>query len=136
MRRDTRVCLGLLSPLVLVGCFGTQRTLHIDSDPQGALLWLNDQEVGRTPVTVPFTFYGTYDVRLEAEGHEPLWTTQEASPPWWEHPPLDLVGEAAGGEVRLSWHFVLPEAKPTDDEATDRLIDHARQMRANVETGP
>ncbi len=120
----------------LNGCQGTQRTLQIDSEPSGALVWLNDREVGRTPVSVPFTFYGTYDVRLEAEGHEPLWTTQEASPPWWEHPPLDLIGEALDGEVELSWHFVLPEAKPTDDNATDRLIDHAKQLRATLDAAP
>lgn len=120
----------------LNGCQGTQRTLQIDSEPSGALVWLNDREVGRTPLAVPFTFYGTYDVRLEAEGHEPLWTTQEASPPWWEHPPLDLIGEALDGEVELSWHFVLPEAKPTDDNATDRLIDHAKQLRATLDAAP
>ncbi|MEM8783744.1 MAG: PEGA domain-containing protein [Planctomycetota bacterium] len=118
----------------LAGC--TQRTVTVTSEPKGALVWLNDREIGRTPVTVPFTFYGTYDVRLEAEGREPLWTTAEAKPPWWEHAPIDLMGEALGGEVALEWHFVLPNAKPTDDAATDRLIDHARQMRARLEADP
>ncbi|MEM1099581.1 MAG: PEGA domain-containing protein [Planctomycetota bacterium] len=114
----------------------TNRTVTIESEPAGALVWLNDREVGRTPLTVPFTFYGTYDVRLEAEGHEPLWTTAEAEPPWWEHPPADLFGEAFGGEVALQWHFELPAAKPADDAVTDRLIGNARQLRATVETGP
>ncbi|MEM1026983.1 MAG: PEGA domain-containing protein [Planctomycetota bacterium] len=139
MARTTRHA-GLLTLMASVLCSAAtgcvQRTVTVTSEPPGALVWLNDREVGRTPVTVPFTFYGTYDVRLEAEGREPFWTTAEAEPPWWEHPPIDLVGEAFGGDVALDWHFVLTKAEPTDDEATDRLIEHARQMRAKTEAGP
>jgi hypothetical protein len=53
---------------LLAGC--VERTITINSEPQGALVYLNDEEVGRTPVSVPFLYYGTYDVRLE---HEPEW---------------------------------------------------------------
>ena len=35
----------------LTGC--VQRTITVNSDPQGALVYLNDIEIGRTPVTVP-----------------------------------------------------------------------------------
>ena len=46
---------------------------------------------------VPFAWYGTYDVRLEKDGYEPLWTTGEADAPWWEYPGPDLVAEAIPG---------------------------------------
>lgn len=113
-----------------VGC--VERTITVTSEPAGALVHLNDEPIGRTPVQVPFTFYGVYDVRLEAEGHEPLWTAREADAPWWETPPIDLFAEATGAKVQLDWHFELPPAQPTDDTAVDRLLDHARQMRARV----
>src|SRR3982750_4047234 len=51
--------------LGLTGC--VERKLTIGSDPPGAILLLNDVEVGRTPVTVPFTTYGDYDIRLRFE---------------------------------------------------------------------
>jgi hypothetical protein len=54
----------------LLGC--VERTISITSEPEGALVYLNDEEVGRTPVSVPFTFYGVYDVRLE---HEAEWVS-------------------------------------------------------------
>ncbi len=64
----------LLSTLALVwpltGC--VERTISISSEPSGALVHLNDEEVGRTPLTVPFTFYGTYSVRVT---HEPVWVS-------------------------------------------------------------
>ncbi len=56
----------LLALCLLTGC--VERLITVKSTPAGALVYLNDEEVGRTPVTVPFKFYGTYDVRLEHEG--------------------------------------------------------------------
>lgn len=55
----------LIAALIALGTLGcVQRTITITSNPTGALVHLNDEEVGRTPLTVPFTFYGTYDVRV------------------------------------------------------------------------
>lgn len=67
---------------MVLGCmvagFGcVERTITITSEPSGALVHLNDEEVGRTPLTVPFTFYGVYDVRLEMD---PVWmSTKDAA---------------------------------------------------------
>lgn len=121
----------LLIPLVMAGC-GTQRTITITSEPAGALVYLNDEEVGRTPVTVPFTFYGMYDVRLDAPGHEPLWTMQKADAPFWEYPIVDLVGETIGAENQLNWHFEMEPAVAAAEYDEQKLLDHARQMRATV----
>jgi hypothetical protein len=114
-------------PLLAGGC--AQRTITVTSEPAGALVWLNDQEVGRTPVTVPFTFYGTYDVRLEADGHEALWTQRRLAGPLWELPGPDLIGEALGFQSHHVWHFVLDEQRPPDEQA---IIDRALQMRASI----
>lgn len=115
------------SALGLGGCI--QRTIVVDSDPRGALVYLNDVEVGRTPTRVPFTFYGEYDVRLVKEGYRTLQTSAEASPPWYDMPGPDLFAEMAPWTERVTveWSFALEPARPVD-EAT--VIDHARQMRA------
>lgn len=117
-----------LSTLFLTGC--VKRTLLIESDPPGALVYLNDQEVGRTPITVPFTWYGTYDVRLEKDGYRTLHTEQELEQPWWENPGPDLFAEAIPNKrVERSWFFELAQASPADDVDPDILLEHARQMR-------
>ena len=114
--------------LLLTGCI--QRMVTITSDPSGALVYLNDEEAGRTPVTVPFTFYGVYDVRLEHDGYEALWTQQRAQAPWWETPGPDLIAEAIGGNVKLNWHFQMEPQEPVSEEA---LVDRARQLRSSLE---
>ena len=126
LRTGTILCMAVCASAT--GC--VERLIMITSEPSGALVYLNDEEVGRTPVTVPFTFYGTYDVRLEADGHEPLWTKQKAEAPWWEAPPVDLVAEAIpGGKAHLEWHFQM-NVRPEPDEPA--LIDRARQLRSTV----
>lgn len=134
MTRTPRIALPLLALLCLcsVGCI--QRTISITSDPTGALVYLNDQEVGRTPVMVPFTFYGVYDVRMEADGYKPLWTEQQAKAPWWETPGIDLFAEAVPhGKADLHWHFTMQPQPPAEDVDADVLLDHARQLRATTQ---
>ena len=117
--------------LLCVGC--VQRTISITSEPAGALVYLNDDEVGRTPVTVPFVFYGVYDVRLEAEGYKPLWTKQKAKAPWWETPGSDLIAEAVPHKkAELKWHFKMDKQPPAEDVDADVLLSHAKQMRATT----
>jgi len=122
--------IGLIGVASLAGgC--VQRTINITSQPEGALVYLNDVEVGRTPLKVPFTFYGVYDVRLEKGGYQTLATAHEASPPGHDSIPMDLVNEVVPWttHVILNWHFDLEPLQPVDEALT---IDRARQLRAMV----
>jgi len=57
-------------PLALSACT-MNRTLTIDSHPQGAHVWVNGElNKKTTPVDVPFTHYGTFSYRLEMDGYE------------------------------------------------------------------
>jgi hypothetical protein len=117
----------LLTPAVcLTGC--VERTISISSEPSGALVYLNDREVGRTPLKVEFLYYGTYDVRLVKDGYEPLLTKGDANAPWWDVPGVDLAAELVPARLQseIEWHFDLT---PADDDPS-RLIERAREMQA------
>jgi hypothetical protein len=102
----------------------------ITSEPAGALVYLNDQEVGRTPLEVPFTWYGTYDVRLEREGYQTLQTEQVAEQPWWERPGPDLVAEAMPNKrVEIAWHLQMQAKEPASEVEPDRVLEFAKQIR-------
>ncbi|MGI9013639.1 MAG: PEGA domain-containing protein [Phycisphaerales bacterium] len=122
------VAMVMLSMVLLGGC--VRRTLRVTSDPPGALVWLNDREVGRTPVEVDFTFYGDYDVRLVHEGYEPLWAIGKARAPLWDTVPFDLAAEAMPGKphAQIEWHYTLT---PRDDDP-DRLLERADELRTRV----
>ena len=119
----------LAAPLVLLGgC--VERTIEITSEPSGAIVWLNDREVGRTPVEVEFLYYGVYDVRLALDGYEPLVASGTATPPWWDNVPLDLAAEMSPNtdEAHFHWHYVLEP--PQNDRG--QLIERAAELRSRT----
>lgn len=127
---DRNLLIVAMAGLLLAGC--VERRISITSEPAGALVHLNDQEVGRTPLTVPFTWYGTYDVRLEADGYQPLWTEAKAKQPLWDLPGPDLIAEAIpDAKSEIKWHFVM---EPKGEIDSDAVRARAIRMR-NAVTG-
>lgn len=126
---------GAVAALALGGCL--KRTIHVTSEPPGALVWINDVEVGRTPLKTDFTHYGTYDVRVRREGYEPILVKQKANAPVYELPPLDIAAEAVPAKLHnvVKWHYVLlPVVEAgADKEAGERaVIERARELRGRV----
>lgn len=113
----------------LAGC--VERRIHISSEPSGAMVTLNDVQVGATPCEVDFTYFGVYDVRLRKAGFEPLATKAEAKAPFHEWPVVDLAAMAVPvtKRTRIDWHFVLEPAK--DDAAG--LMQRAAEARGMLE---
>jgi len=118
----------------VAGWGGNQRTIRVTSEPAGALVWLNDVEIGRTPVETDFTFFGTYDVRLRLDGFEPVTTSRKASAPLHEWPGVDLAAAVIPMrfETLIEWHFEMLEAEEfrlDAAEAERRLLERAGEMR-------
>lgn len=126
IRHAGLIAMLLIAPLT--ACI--ERTVTIRTDPSDALVFLNDEEVGRSPVTVPFTWYGDYDVLIRKQGYETLKTHQKISAPWHQWPLIDLFTECfIPWTVRDHRHppaFVLTPAVKSDKE--DVLL-RAEQMR-------
>lgn len=135
----TRLLAAPLACLALTGC--VERRIEITSEPPGALVWLNDQQIGRTPAAATFLYHGVYDVRLHLDGYEPLATRAETDTPIYEHAPLDLVAEALPARIEnvQRWHFVLQPALETQlprEQLETDLLHRAAAMRADVEAMP
>ncbi len=84
-----------LSVLVLVftqpGC--VSRRLMMQSDPPGALVLVDGEEVGFTPVSVDFTYYGKRQVTLIKDGYETLSLLQTVPPPWYQYPVVEFFSD-------------------------------------------
>jgi PEGA domain len=118
--------------LVCTGC-GVERTLTIESDPPGAMVTLNDQEIGRTPVTRDFVWYGTYDVELREDGYKTLKTTGQVWAPWWQVPPIDLAAELA--PMQSHDHHVLHYtllAEPDTEPNPLGMLVRAERLRGRL----
>ena len=104
------------------------RTLRLESDPPGALVYLNGEEVARTPAEVPLAWYGKYDVAVRKEGYETLKTERWVIAPWWQWPPIDLVAELLPVPLR-DRHRLRFELEPAGS-LEEGLLDRAQALRA------
>ena len=121
-----RICFVLLLLMLPLGC--VKRTLSITTTPPNALVWLNDREVGRTPLTVDFLYYGEYDIRIQHNDTESVMTSRWLRAPWWDMPFVDIGAEVLPVQLHSTplWHFNL---QPRNNNLDD-LVDRASQFRS------
>jgi hypothetical protein len=122
-----------IAPLLFAGgCVGVRRQLTVNSSPPGALVYLNGDEIGRTPVTYDFNYYGTMDLRLRKDGYETLQDTPKVWAPWWQVPPIDLIAEAFSATDK---HALSYELTPRQQDAPpEELIRRGEQLRLQLES--
>ncbi len=81
----------MLIPAV-AGC--VERRVTITTAPPGAMVYFADEEIGRTPLTVPFTWYGDRELIIRLEGYQTLRQHLPLRAPWYDIPPWDVVSQA------------------------------------------
>lgn len=67
------------------------RRLTIRSDPPGAAVMVDGTEVGYTPASIDYTYYGTREITLTKDGYKTLTTPIKLSTPWYQVFPLEFV---------------------------------------------
>ncbi len=112
--------------LLFVGC--VERKLTINTQPQGALIVLNDEEIGISPVTVSFEWYGDYNVRISKEGYETLKTHRELKGPWYDQFPFDFFAMLNPKRTIDSYDWTF-ELAPKVESTPEELIDAAKQLK-------
>lgn len=127
--------MALLSIFAASGGCGVERTLHVRSDPPGALVYLNGEEAGRTPMRKTFLWYGTYDVQLRKEGYVTRSAKTKVWAPWWQVPPFDLVAELIPLPLKDE-HAVAYRLRQVTERQTDpgQLVERAAEMRGKLES--
>lgn len=133
---NTRIWFSLIAlqlVLPLTGC--VQRRLQIRSQPEGALVSIDRQPVGLTPVSVPYTYAGTREFQLEKDGFKTVRVAQNIRPAWFDRFPISFFSNHfAGREVRDDRLFDFQmEPKEAVNEAV--LFERANDFRDNIQRG-
>src|SRR5690242_11829197 len=100
----------ILAFAVLAAGCAAQRTLHITSEPEGAVVRLDDQTVGTTPLDLPFAHYGIRRVTLYKPGFRTHSEQIELEAPWYGRFPIDIVTEVLlpiGWKDNRKYHVAL-----------------------------
>lgn len=111
-------------------CFFTgcvERKITISTEPSGALVLLNDEEIGVSPVTVGFEWYGDYSVQISKDGYQTLKTHQNLKRPVADRFPVDLFADMFSSKIyQYDWSFKLEPLQPVDKE---KLIESAVELQ-------
>jgi hypothetical protein len=123
------VALGLFS-----GC--VERRYTIRSDPPGATVIVNGEEIGPTPASKSFQYYGNREITLMLDGYQTRTVIQPINAPWWDNYATEFFSENI---VPLSlrddreYKFqLLPAVSPPQGELRNR----AESLREEAGTLP
>ena len=132
--RNSLLITGIIVLTTLLTCGCVERKLMINTEPEGALVYLNDEEIGITPVTIEFSWYGDYRVRIEKQGFETLNTHRKLVGPLHDRFPFDFMADFLWPQRIVDsyeWEFKLTEYQPPE---RDDLIKASKVMRAKAIT--
>jgi hypothetical protein len=109
------------------GC--VQRRLTIRSNPPGAVVYVGNQEIGSTPISHDFVYYGSRNITLVKDGYETLKVKAEVPTPWYDLPGIDFISEnLIPTEIRD--HRVLDfQLQPAVIVPTEQLMGRAEELR-------
>lgn len=122
-----------LVPFICCGCI--QRRLIIRSIPEGAFVKIDDQSVGATPLSVPYTYSGTRDIKLERDGYQTINVQQRIDPKWYQTFPISLISENFAGREIRDERVLDFTMEPKSQVQEDRLLERANDMRLNINRG-
>jgi hypothetical protein len=131
MRTNKLLFLLCVLLVVVAGC--VERKLTINTNPAGAQVFLNDEEIGVSPVTASFNWYGDYNITIRKQGCETLQTHRKLQAPWYDLFPFDFLTQVLyPGRIvdSYEWSFDL---KPQKEVGREELIKSAEQIKNQSE---
>ena len=127
--------IGLFLVLFSSGC--VSRRMTIRSVPAGALVEVDGERIGLTPVSMDFTYYGTHEVTLSAPGYETLSVMQPVNAPPGQKFPVDFftnhfMPRKVTDRHDFTYNLIR---RRTPINAADGLMNRARNFRSKAEIG-
>lgn len=119
--------------LALTGC--VSRRMTIASDPPGALVMVEGQEIGYTPVSVDFTYYGTREFTLVKDGYETLTVQQAVAKPWYQTPGIDFFADNLTPGHVTDRHQFRYAMQPSRIVPNQDLLQRGEMLRGEARIG-
>ncbi len=130
------VAIGVLGCVFLsTFCGCVQRRLIVKTQPEGAAVSIDRQPVGYSPVSVPFTYYGTRDVQIEKDGYKPIRVQERLDPKWYNRFPISFFTENFSPREIRDQRIIDFQLQPKTMTSENELLDRANDLRTNVQRG-
>jgi hypothetical protein len=136
VRRRSAAILGVIALMLGLntGCVVRRYTLR--TEPPGALAIVNGEEVGPTPVSQSYTFYGDREITFLKDGYATKTIIQPMAAPWWDNLITEFFSEnIVPFTLRDEREFKF-DLEPATAPKTDDLYNRAEALRAASQVPP
>ncbi len=132
-RRWIALLVGLVC-CVLPGCVARRYTIR--TEPPGALAIVNGQEMGVTPVSSSFEYYGDREIVLIKDGFETQRVIQPIKSPWWDNHLTEFFSENLVPVVLRDDRDFTYKLNPPQVPQTSDLLQRAEALRVQGQVAP
>jgi len=125
---------------VSAGC--VTRTITVKTNPSNALVYIDNELEGESPISIPFIYYGTRKIMIEKRDgdgrltHERLTAYEKIKAPLYNTFPLDFFSEILlplelEDDHVLSYDLVKLNPPPIKEQQ-EKLLKNAEELRQRV----
>ena len=133
-RRRVVSSLFLSGVAALSGCVERRYTLR--TEPPGALAIVNGEEIGPTPVSRSFYYYGDREITFLLDGYETKTVIQPVKAPWWDNLLTEFFSENLVPFTLRDEREFKYELTPAQAPRADDLRNRAEQLRSEARITP
>lgn len=130
LRRWKWISLLLLLGLTQVGC--VHRRVTINSSPSGAAVKVDGKDIGYTPASFDYTWYGTREVQLLRDGYETHTEMVDIAAPWYQKFPLDFVSDNFLGRHVTDHRQFSFQLEPKRTDLPSSVMQRAGSLRSEA----
>lgn len=112
------------------GCM--HRRVTINSYPQGALVKVDGKDLGYTPASFDYTWYGTREVQLLLDGYETHTEMISVESPWYQKFPLEFFSDNFAGRQITDHRQFTFQLRPRRTEISSDVINRANSLRSEA----
>ena len=115
------------------GC--VRRRMTVRTNPPGAMVYVDHQPIGTTPVSTNFTYYGTRQFEIIKDGYRTEKFLRRLNPPWYQWPVLDFISESLWPYEKRDERVIDVQLSPDVNVPTEALIRSGEDLRRQAAKG-
>lgn len=121
---------GILICLFQAGC--VHRRVTVTTNPPGALVKVDGRDIGYSPASFDFTWYGTREVQLLMDGYETRTELVNINAPWYQKFPLDFVSDNFLGRHVTDHRQFTFQLQPKRIDMSSDVMQRAGALRSEA----